>query len=139
MKCNVGSLVSPIANNNGGGARGTHTMALMAGSPAIDTGGAVLGSLTTDQRGAGFPRVVGAAVDMGAFEANPVTTFGCTLDIDGNGGLTALTDGLLLIRALFGLTGTSATNNAIGASPTRGTWAAIQGYLNANCGSNFAP
>ena len=97
MKCNVGSLVSPLADN--GSADGTRTMALMAGSPAINAGGAVLGGLTTDQRGTGFPRVIGGAVDMGAFESDPATTVGCTLDLDGNGSRDALTDGLLLIRA----------------------------------------
>ena len=137
MKCNVGSMVSPIADN--GGTSETRTMALQAGSPALNAGGAVLGGLTTDQRGAGFPRVVGAAVDMGAYEATPATTYGCTLDIDGNGGLDALTDGLMVIRALFGLTGTSVTNGAVGSSPTRGTWSVIQSYLNANCGTGFGP
>ena len=137
MKCNVGSLVSPLTAN--GGASDTRTMALQAGSPAINAGGAVQGGLTTDQRGAGFARVIGAAVDMGAYESDPATTVGCTLDLDGNGTLDALTDGLLLIRALFGLTGTTATAGAIGPSPTRSDWTAIRNYLNANCGSGFAP
>ena len=30
---------------------------------------------------------------------------GCLLDIDGNGTIDALTDGLLLLRSMFGLTG----------------------------------
>lgn len=65
---------------------------------------------------------------------------GCTLDIDGNGVQDALTDGLLIIRALFGLTGTAVTNRAIGSSsPMRTTWAQIQPYLNGKCGANFAP
>ena len=105
----------------------------------LRAGGAVLGGLTTDQRGTGFPRVIGSAVDMGAFESDPATTVGCTLDLDGNGGLDALTDGLLLIRALFGLTGATATSNAIGAGASRPDWASIRNYLNANCGSSFAP
>lgn len=64
----------------------------------------------------------------------------CTLDIDGNGAQDALTDGLIILRALFGLTGTSVTNNAIGSgTPTRTTWAQIQPYLNGNCGGSFAP
>jgi hypothetical protein len=50
----------------------TPTQALLPGSPAIDAGDdSVLGSpfnLTTDQRGPGFLRKVGAHVDIGAFE-----------------------------------------------------------------------
>ncbi len=65
---------------------------------------------------------------------------GCTLDVDGNGAQDALTDGLLIIRALFGLTGTAVTSGAIGSgSPMRTTWAQIQPYLNGKCGANFAP
>ena len=45
----------------------THTMALRVGSPAVDAGINPL-SLASDQRGAGFARVLGAAADIGAFE-----------------------------------------------------------------------
>lgn len=51
-------------NDNGGP---TLTLALMAGSPAIDAGNDAA-SLMFDQRGAGFARVVGATADIGAFE-----------------------------------------------------------------------
>jgi streptogramin lyase len=57
-------LLAPLANNGGP----TQTQALMAGSPAIDAGSNPL-ALATDQRGAGFPRTIGAATDMGAYEA----------------------------------------------------------------------
>ncbi|MEO8137563.1 MAG: hypothetical protein ABI831_26715 [Betaproteobacteria bacterium] len=70
------------------------------------------------------------------------TLFGsaCSLDVDGNNAIDALTDGLMLIRAMFGLTGTSVTNSAIGSgAPTRTTWAQIQPFLNGSCGSTFAP
>lgn len=50
--------------NNGGP---TSTMALQAGSPLINAG-TNPANLTTDQRGAGFARVSGAAADIGAFE-----------------------------------------------------------------------
>ena len=64
----------------------------------------------------------------------------CALDVDGNGSIDALTDGLLLLRAMLGLTGTAVTNGATGSgSPTRTTWAQIQPYLNRHCGSNFLP
>src|SRR6185312_5369302 len=53
----------PLADNGGP----TQTHALPADSPAITTGNNVAG-LTTDQRGPGFPRSIGGATDIGAFE-----------------------------------------------------------------------
>ena len=61
------------------------------------------------------------------------------LDVDGNGTTDALTDGLLMLRAMFGLTGTGATAGVVGAGATRANWTAIRGYLNASCGTSFAP
>ena len=63
----------------------------------------------------------------------------CTLDIDGNKSVDALTDGLMILRAMFGLTGTSVTANAVGANATRTTWQQLQPWLNGNCGTGFAP
>jgi hypothetical protein len=58
----------PLAYNGGA----TRTHALRGDSPGIDAGnnGAALAS---DQRGSGYPRVVGAAADIGAFEYDGVT------------------------------------------------------------------
>lgn len=53
----------PLHDNGGP----TRTHALRTGSPAQNAG-AASNSVTTDQRGAGFPRVVGVAPDIGAFE-----------------------------------------------------------------------
>ncbi len=53
----------PLHDNGGP----TMTHALRPGSPAIDKGNLDSGD-TTDQRGTGFPRVVGARADIGAFE-----------------------------------------------------------------------
>ena len=64
---------------------------------------------------------------------------GCSLDADGNGVVDAMTDGLLLIRAMFGLTGTAVTTGAIGPNATRSVWTTIQPFLNNNCGTTFAP
>ncbi|MBK8741248.1 MAG: hypothetical protein IPM02_17775 [Betaproteobacteria bacterium] len=62
----------------------------------------------------------------------------CSLDIDGNTAIDALTDGLMLLRAMFGLTGTAVTNAAVGDGASRTTWSQIQPYLNGNCGTGFA-
>jgi hypothetical protein len=67
----VGSHVSPIdamlgpLQNNGGP---TPTIALLPGSPAIDAGSNAYAA-ATDQRG--FVRIVGGAIDIGAFEVQP--------------------------------------------------------------------
>jgi hypothetical protein len=57
-------LLGPLADNGGP----TLTHALLPGSPAIDTGNNASG-LATDQRGDGYVRESGAAVDIGAFES----------------------------------------------------------------------
>jgi hypothetical protein len=54
-----------LADNGGP----TRTHALGPGSPAIDAGNNNA-SLQNDQRGSGFPRVVGANADIGAYELN---------------------------------------------------------------------
>jgi len=51
------------------------------------------------------------------------------LDIDGNGESKALSDGLLLIRYLFGFTGDALTSGAIGDGATRETSEAIEAYI----------
>ena len=60
--------------NNGGP---TQTRALQPSSPAVNMGDDTVTSaptsLTTDQRGAGFPRKMGAHVDIGAFEFDSAT------------------------------------------------------------------
>ena len=62
---NLDPLLSPLANN--GGPTATH--ALSFDSPAVDMGNdnAAVGY---DQRGIGYPRTIGANVDIGAFEAD---------------------------------------------------------------------
>jgi hypothetical protein len=60
---NVDPLLGQLANKGGR----TETMALLAGSPAIDAGGTpATGCPATDQRG--VPRPQGPACDIGAFE-----------------------------------------------------------------------
>ena len=64
-------LDTGLANNGGP----TQTIALLSNSPAVDAGSSLLdGGQMNDQRGAGFPRVFGANVDIGAFELQNAAT-----------------------------------------------------------------
>jgi beta-glucosidase len=51
-------------------------------------------------------------------------------DVDGNGEVDALTDGLLILRYLFGLRGEALIGNVVSNDATRTTAAAIEAYLN---------
>ncbi|WP_232101327.1 right-handed parallel beta-helix repeat-containing protein [Gimesia panareensis] len=62
-------MIDPVLKDNGGL---TQTHALLPGSAAINAGTnniAIDAELTTDQRGAGFARIIYGIVDIGAFEA----------------------------------------------------------------------
>jgi hypothetical protein len=129
--CNVDAKLESV-NDNGGS---TATLALRAGSPALDAGASV--STTTDQRGVGFARVVGSAVDIGAFESPALTAaLPCKLDMDGDNQVIATKEGLVLVRAMLGITGGSVVANS-GISQTQ--WDSSRNNLNVNCGTNFAP
>ena len=70
----------------------------------------------------------GAALDAGAYEYATAAA-AKVLDIDGNDRYDALTDGLLLIRYLFGLTGLPLVDAAIGTGASRMTPDAISDYV----------
>jgi CSLREA domain-containing protein len=80
-KRNTDPKLGPLTNNGGL----TKTHALLLGSPAIDQGAGLGNTITTDQRGVGFLRVVddpaianvpgGNGTDIGAFE------FGAHIDV----------------------------------------------------------
>ncbi len=83
---NVAANLAPLANNGGP----TMTHSLFGGSPALNAGGNALAldenvqPTTTDQRGAGFSRIFGTAVDIGSFESgNPLNL---TVDTTGDNG-----------------------------------------------------
>ena len=62
---NVDAQLGPLKNNGGP----TDTIALLPGSPAINAGDPnFVGASQFDQRGAGFARVQGGRLDIGAFE-----------------------------------------------------------------------
>jgi hypothetical protein len=78
-------LLEDLADN--GGPTWTHALDPVTPSPAVDAGAAVCTdtngvSLTTDQRGAGFPRPVGTTCDLGAFELQAYTL---TVKLTGGG------------------------------------------------------
>jgi hypothetical protein len=54
---------------------------------------------------------------------------GITLDVDGNGEVGALTDGLLLLRWMFGFSGTTLTAGATGTGCTRCDGTTIASYI----------
>ena len=58
-----------------------------------------------------------------------LTGLGLVLDIDDDGELVPLTDGLLVLRFLFGFTGTTLTTGAVDADCMRCDAAAIEPYL----------
>ena len=130
--CNVDAKLEGL-NGNGGV---TPTHALRAGSPALDAGDNAAAT-AFDQRGIGFARIVNGTIDIGAFES-PVlpAALACKLDMDGDSQARAHKEGLVLLRAMLGFTG-SAVINGTGISQPQ--WDAARNNLNANCGTNFAP
>ena len=87
-------------------------------------------SLTQGALGTGATRTDPAQV-LAFINANKTTQY----DLDGNGSFDALTDGLMILRYMFGLSGTSVTTGAIGANPTRPDWSAVNGFLLNGCGT----
>ena len=62
----VDPVIGPLADNGGP----TWTHALLPGSPAMNSGNNSLVDSPDDQRGAGFPRLYGNAVDVGSYEVS---------------------------------------------------------------------
>lgn len=58
-------MLEPLEDNGGTGGR-THT--LTPGSPALNAGNAGSAAPSYDQRGTGYSRISGAAIDIGAYE-----------------------------------------------------------------------
>ena len=58
------------------------------------------------------------------------------LDIDGDGDSKPLTDGLLLIRYLFGFSGDALINGAVGLEATRNSAEEIEAYISERVPSN---
>ncbi len=106
----VDPLLSPLADNSGP----TKTMALQVGSPAINKG-LNPANLTTDQRGSGFARLLGTAIDIGAIEFSAIPT------------LTSLS-----VSANSVVRGQNVTLTASGAADLDGTISRVDFYRDAN-------
>ena len=86
----IDPLLGPLQDNGGP----TFTHALLAGSLALNAGSNTLAvdpsnanaPLTSDQRTNPFVRIFGSAVDMGAFEVQPLLVVGDTATIAGTDG-----------------------------------------------------
>ncbi len=59
-----------------------------------------------------------------------------SIDVDGDGNIDPLTDGLLIIRYLLGFTGNLLIDGAVGANATRTTSIEIEDYIKARVPSN---
>ncbi|MCT7989543.1 DUF4347 domain-containing protein [Laspinema olomoucense] len=72
----INAVINPTLALNGAGPGSPLTHALIVGSPAINLGNPLSTELATDQRGTGFERKVGTAIDIGAYEQQllPVIT-----------------------------------------------------------------
>ena len=82
---------------------------------------------------------IGAIAGTFRVTTGTVPGFGCSFDVDGSGLTDALTDGLIILRALLGMTGSAVTNNAVALTATRTSWDDIRAYMNTNCGTSFLP
>jgi len=67
-----------------------------------------------------------SAAEVEANVADSTTSFA---DIDGSGNVDALTDGLMLLRYLFGLRGASLIDAAVANGASRQTAAEIEAYI----------
>jgi hypothetical protein len=93
---NVEARLGPLQDNGGP----TQAMALLPGSPAINAGDNT-GAPAYDQRGSGFPRIVGGAIDIGAFEVqNGSPTQAGSLAVAGFPSTTAGVAGTFTVTAL---------------------------------------
>lgn len=115
----VNPLLGSLANNGGT----TQTLALQAGSPAINAGSNALvpGALTTDQRGSGFDRIFATFVDIGAFESQ---TFAQQVVISPDDTYTNASTVTFSFQFNYDVTGFDASDVAV-SNGTKGTFTAV--------------
>lgn len=138
----VVNAAAPNATISGPGCLGTLTATAAGGSLALAAG--VIPALTTCTYAVAVTsNTPGTYSDTGGNVTTPIAlnstaaaatlvaqTTQCVLDVDGNGSIQPETDGLILQRAMAGLSGAAAIAGGVGASPSRSTWGTIRPYIN---------
>lgn len=76
--------------------------------------------------------------DNGTYDGLAIAPPENCLDVDGNGGVEATKDGVMMLRAMLGITGTAVHEGLLSRNSSRRDWAEIRKHLN-GCGGNFAP
>ena len=84
-------------------------------------------------------RTTGASVATFVDAQGSTASLPKPLDIDGDGVVSATTDGLMLLRVALGLTGDAVVTNATAPGAPRNTWALVKPYLVQQCGLALAP
>jgi len=96
----------------------TDGLLLLRGMFGLDGSALVTGTIASD-----------AAYTESVDIESRIETLGDLADIDGNGEIDALTDGLLTLRYLFGLQGDTLINGVVAGDATRTTAEEIEAYL----------
>ena len=96
----------------------TDGLLLLRGMFGLDGSALVTGTIASDA-------TYSESVDI----ESRIATLGDLADIDGNGEIDALTDGLLTLRYLFGLEGDTLIAGVVASDATRTTSVDIEAYL----------
>ena len=96
----------------------TDGLLLLRGMFGLDGSALVTGTIASD-----------AAYTESVDIESRIATLGELADIDGNGDIDALTDGLLTLRYLFGLQGDTLINGVVAEDATRKTAEEIEAHL----------
>ena len=96
----------------------TDGLLLLRGMFGLDGSALVTGTIASD-----------AAYTESVDIESRIATLGDLADIDGNGDIDALTDGLLTLRYLFGLQGDTLINGVVASDATRKTAEEIEAHL----------
>ena len=118
---------------------GSCSSAPASGSTVTLTAVAGTGAVFTGWLGGGCTGISQCAVNIDASKSvsatfAPTGTLPARIDVDLNRQYDALTDGLVILRYLFGVTGSGLTGGALGAGASRTDPAAVLTFLN-----NIAP